>query len=100
LGYFLLSRDSRGIWAKRQHRYALANVEKVLPYAPSCKNLFQLFGPVNQHAQLASLRIAPQLAAILVGLSATLTLRLLPACSLTGHNTSGSAAMIDFDAAR
>src|SRR5690242_11721278 len=51
---------SRGTWAKRQHRYTLANVEKALPYAPSCKNLFQLFGPVNHDAQFASLRIAPQ----------------------------------------
>jgi len=57
---FLFARYPGGIYAKRQHGYRLANIGNRLTNAASCENLFQLFGPVNNHAQTASLRIAAQ----------------------------------------
>src|SRR5260370_8937634 len=59
-GALRLARDPGGICAKRQHRYRLANIDNRLTNAARCENLFQLFGPVNYHAQTTSMRTAPQ----------------------------------------
>src|SRR5258707_5366371 len=58
--YFRFARDPGGICAKRQHRYRLANIDNRLTNAACRENLFQLFGPVNYHAQTTSMRTAPQ----------------------------------------